>query len=130
MGTCAICGLSGRGSEDEGVFGGAGGGLDGLGAFEVDRDAVNGVAEVEEVVEGAAIVAGRRWMTVFTVTLLVVPGEKGREASGSFGRTRKVFPSGIGGIIREWYMVFWSLEASERVFWKRDLGWGVVEGPM
>lgn len=77
-------------------------------------------AEMEEAVEGAAIVAGRRWMTVFTVTPLVVPGGKGREASGSFGRTQKVFSSGIGGMIREWYMVFW----------KRDLGWGVVEDPV
>ena len=105
-GTCAICGLSERGSEDEDIFGGDGGALGVLTAFEVGINAVDGVAEVEEAVEGAAIMAGRRWMTVFTVTLLVVPGGKGKETSGSFGRTRKVFLSGIGGMIREWYMVF------------------------
>lgn len=85
------------------MFGRVGSGLDGLKAFEIGRDAVDAVAEVEEAVEGAAIMTGRRLMTVFTVTLLVVPGEKGREASDSFGRTRKVFPLGIGGGV---YMVF------------------------
>jgi len=79
---------------------------------------------MDEIVEEAI---GRRWTTLFTVTRLV-PVEGGRNcivALGGVGRMQYFFPFwGIGGIMRALYMFFWSLDASVRVFWKRDLGAG------
>lgn len=77
-------------------------------ADDIDVEALGRMGKDTNGVDAEQVIAGRRCTTVFTVTRLDIVGEVdgGSEAPGFWGNTRYVLPLGIGGVIREVYIVF------------------------